>query len=159
MIHRTPAIRETAIAAAHAEGKTVTVTTIPTAEDLMAANPAAAGVTVANAKAEPSKAPANPSAAQCQNPSNSLGGRSSSRLSVFTKNLSAHHAQSVVQMPLSPRRLANHAAPRHVISAAGVRKNRPAINPEEANVVTVAIAIGIALGVATRQPSRTAAST
>lgn len=114
MIHRTPATRETAVAAAHAEGKTVTKTTTnPNAGDPMAGNPAEAGaMTAATAKAEPGKtpAPASPSAAPCQNPSSSHGGKKSSNPSAYTKNPSAHPAQSAGQTPQKRKKLVSHAA-------------------------------------------------
>lgn len=71
LIHRTPAHREIAVAAAHAEGKTA-VTTTQTARDPMAANPA-----VENAKlaAPVARAAGCNSVARCQLPSNSTGGR------------------------------------------------------------------------------------
>jgi hypothetical protein len=76
--HRTPAIREIAVAAAHAEGKTAatTITTpnaaTPKAASQMAANPVEPGAKVA---APASKAPESPSAARCPLPSSSAGGR------------------------------------------------------------------------------------
>lgn len=83
--HRTPAIREIAVAAAHAEGKTAVITTItipnaaamkaanPNAASQMAANPVAAGAKVAAPEA--ARTPGSPSAARCPLPSSSTGGR------------------------------------------------------------------------------------
>ena len=81
---RTPAIREIAVAAAHAEGKTaVTMITTPNAAATkaatpkdaspMAANPAEADAMEANPAA---RTPESPSAARCPLPSSSAGGRS-----------------------------------------------------------------------------------
>lgn len=85
--HRTPAIREIAVAAAHAEGKTavITITTpnigtpntgtpsiaTPKAASQMAANPVVADAMVANPVA---RTPGSPSAARCPLPSSSAGG-------------------------------------------------------------------------------------
>ncbi len=74
--HRTPAHREIAVAAAHAEGKTAETTTITItqiATDPMAANPAEENAKVATAVA---RVPESHSAARCPLPSSSLGGRS-----------------------------------------------------------------------------------
>jgi hypothetical protein len=73
LIHRTPALREIAVAAAHAEGKIARITTTQTAIDPMAANPAAVSAKVAKQAA---KAPLSLSAVRCPHPS-SLGGRRS----------------------------------------------------------------------------------
>lgn len=80
--HRTPAIREIAVAAAHAEGKTAITTTTPNAAATkaatpkdaspMAANPAEADAMEANPAA---RTPESPSAARCPLPSSSAGGR------------------------------------------------------------------------------------
>ena len=83
---RTPAIREIAVAAAHAEGKTaVTTITTPNAAATKAGtpkdvSPMAANPVEANAKAPPAPAaartPESRSAARCPLPSSSAGGRS-----------------------------------------------------------------------------------
>ncbi len=77
-IHRTPAIREIAVAAAHAEGRTaVTIATART--DPKAARKAEADARVVTAPADaPARAPApaSPSAAPCRLLSSSAGGRS-----------------------------------------------------------------------------------
>ncbi len=88
---RTPAIREIAVAAAHAEGKTaVIIITTPNAAATKAgtpkvadpkdASPMVASPVEANAKAPPAPAvartPESPSAARCPLPSSSTGGRS-----------------------------------------------------------------------------------
>ena len=70
-IHRTPAHREIAVAAAHAEAKTAAITT-QTATDPMAANPVVENAKVAAAAA---KAAESNSVARCQFPSSSTGGR------------------------------------------------------------------------------------
>lgn len=73
LIHRTPALREIAVAAAHAEGKTaVMITTTPTAIAPMAANPAAGSAKVATPVA---KAPISPSAVRCPLLPSSHGGK------------------------------------------------------------------------------------
>lgn len=81
--HRTPAIREIAVAAAHAEGKTAVTTTItPNAKARKAASPTAASPVAANAKAAApagARTPESPSAARCPLLSSSAGGRNSSR--------------------------------------------------------------------------------
>lgn len=80
---RTPAIREIAVAAAHAEGKTAvrmittpnataTMAGTPKAADLMVASQVEADAMVANPVA---KTPESPSAARCPLPSISTGGR------------------------------------------------------------------------------------
>lgn len=89
--HRTPATREIAVAAAHAEGKTVAVTITtpnaaatkagtPKAANPMAVSPMAASPAEANAKAPSTPAvartPESPSAARCPLPSSLAGGRS-----------------------------------------------------------------------------------
>ena len=75
--HRTPAIREIAVAAAHAEGKTA-ITTTPNAAATKDASPMAANPAVADAmEANPAaRTPESPSAARCPLPSSSAGGRS-----------------------------------------------------------------------------------
>ena len=77
--HRTPAIREIAVAAAHAEGKTAVTTkttpsiATPKAASQMAANPVEADAMVATPVA---RTPGSPSAARCPLPSSSAGGKS-----------------------------------------------------------------------------------
>jgi hypothetical protein len=67
LIHRTPKIRDKAVAAAHAEGKTVVITTTQTVKTPPDASPVEANAPAAvRAKA---KALANPSGVQCQLPS------------------------------------------------------------------------------------------
>lgn len=84
--HRTPAIREIAVAAAHAEGKTAATTkTIPNAAatkagttkgaSRMAANPEEASAKALSAPVV-ARTPESPSAARCPLPSSSAGGRS-----------------------------------------------------------------------------------
>ena len=83
--HRTPAIREIAVAAAHAEGKTAVITiTTPNAAAMKAGTPKVANLMVANpveanAKVPPAPAVAktqeSPSAARCRLPSSLAGGR------------------------------------------------------------------------------------
>jgi hypothetical protein len=81
--HRTPATREIAVAAAHAEGKTAVITTkTPNAKTQKAANPTGASLVEVNAKAgAPAhvKTRANPSVARCPLPSSSTGGKNSLR--------------------------------------------------------------------------------
>jgi hypothetical protein len=73
-LQRIPAIREIAVAAAHAEGKTaVTITKTQNAVAPMAANPAVGSAKVA---APAARAPESRSAARCQLLSSSAGGRS-----------------------------------------------------------------------------------
>ncbi len=73
-IPRTPAIREIANAAAHAEDRdAVTITTIPNA-DPMDVSPAEADAMEENAP-KAARNPANPSAVPCPIPSSSRGGR------------------------------------------------------------------------------------
>ena len=88
LIHKTPANREIAVAAAHAEGKTAVTTTTqktaapkaanPKGANQMAASPMAANRAVASAKvAKPAaRTQESHSAALCQLPLSSLGGRS-----------------------------------------------------------------------------------
>jgi len=83
LIHRTPAHREIAVAAAHAEGKTAVTTTTqktaaPKAANPKGANQMAANRAVASARvaAPATRTPESHSAARCPLPPSSLGGRS-----------------------------------------------------------------------------------